>query len=323
MKKTILFVNFFVCLTSFGQNTPRYSQINFAQGLNNPAAIAIDSRIMVDLIFRNQWMNIKGAPTTGAINAQYDLYHDMAVGLIASYDLIGVHHATHVTGQYAYRLFFQNRNAFIFGVSAGIDQKVHDLASAQVLDADDHVFSTTYSRLFFNAGFGVHFFSPNYYFGTSIPQLFQNTLLETDHPGRPLHWHHYTTAGFYWHAGSNYTLNPHLQIKTVINAPIQADIILRNTFMNAWSLVVGYRTLTAIIAGFDFRIGPSFRMGYSFNYDVGRLATVKKPSNELYVGIGLPYHNSREGFKQIHYINRKGKFRRDLKHGYKRRPWYN
>ena len=93
---------------SFGQNTPRFSQFNFAQGVNNPAALAIDSKIMVDMLFRHQWFGLEGAPTTGALNAQFELYHDMAAGLNVSYDLIGVNHATHVSGQYAYRAYFDS-----------------------------------------------------------------------------------------------------------------------------------------------------------------------------------------------------------------------
>lgn len=307
--------------TSFGQNVPRYSQINFAQGVNNPAALALDSKVMVDMIYHNQWLGFEGAPNTGGINAQYELYHDMAVGLVASYDLIGVHHATQVSGQYAYRVFTQNDNAWIFGASVGIDQRVHDLASAQTTDPDDPAFSTSYSKLRFNSGFGVYYYAPNFYFSASIPQFFQNTFRTQafNIPG----WHYYMATGVYLHAkGGNYTFNPNIQIKSVMNAPIQGDISLRNTFNNAFSLVVGYRSENAIMGGFDFLIGGRYRMGYSFSHDVGPLARTKGGSHELYMGIGLPYHNSRENFGQGKYINKKGKIKRDFHKGYKHRSWF-
>ena len=143
MRSFLLLIGFiFVAQSLSAQNTPRFNQVNFAQGVNNPAALAIDGEIMVDMIFRNQWYGFEGAPTTGALNAQYELYHDMAVGLTASYDLIGVHHATQVSGQYAYRLYVNETNALIFGVSAGIDQRVHDLSSAQLTQSNDPAFSS-------------------------------------------------------------------------------------------------------------------------------------------------------------------------------------
>jgi len=308
---------------SFGQNTPRFSQFNFAQGVNNPAALAIDAEIMVDMVFRHQWFGLEGAPTTGAINAQYELYHDMAAGLNVSYDLIGVNHATRVSGQYAYRAYFQNDNALIFGASIGIDQRVNDLPSAQLVDADDPAFAQRYSKMHFNAGFGMYYHSPRFYAGISIPELFQSIPKSNTSGFAPPLWHYYMTTGFYIEAGENYRLNPNIQIKAAINTPIQADLILRNTFNNLWSLNVGYRTENALIAGVDFLVGGTFRMGYAANYDLGKLSQARGLSHELYVGIGLPYHSSRENFSKRKYLNRKKNHKRDFHKGYKQRRWYN
>lgn len=307
---------------SFGQNTPRFSQFNFSQGVNNPAAIAIDSKIMVDMIFRHQWFGLEGAPTTGAINAQFELYHDMAAGLNVSYDLIGVNHATQVSGQYAYRAYFQNDNALIFGASVGIDQRVNDLTSSHLTEIDDPAFATRYSKMHFNAGFGLYYYSPKFYIGASIPQLFQSIEKSDESGFNPPFWHYYMTTGFYIDAGENYRLNPNIQIKAAFNTPVQADLILRNTFMNFWSLNVGYRTENALIGGFDFLIGGRFRMGYAINYDLGKLSKARGLSHEMYVGIGLPYHNSRENFSQRKYLNRKASHKRDFHKGYKQRRWY-
>lgn len=322
MQRFITLIFLALAFYGFSQNTPRFSQFNFAQGINNPAALAIDGEIMVDMMIRNQWFGVKGAPTTGAINAQYELYHDMAAGLTVSYDLIGVHHSTQVAGQYAYRAYTRAGNAFIFGASIGVDQRVHDLASAQLTHADDPVFSTTYSKLNFQAGFGMFYNAPRFYAGLSIPQLFQNTLRGPESSFAIKRWHYYASTGFYAEVNENYTLNPHLQVKAAINAPIQADIIFRNTFYNTWSLVLGYRTENSLIAGLDVRIGGNYRMGYSFNYDVGKLARAKGSSHEVYVGFAFPYHNSRESFSKRKYINRKGRHRRDFHKGYKHRKWY-
>lgn len=307
---------------SFGQNTPRFSQFNFAQGVNNPAALAIDSKIMVDMVFRNQWFGLEGAPTTGAINAQFELYHDMAAGLNVSYDLIGVNHATHVSGQYAYRAYFQNDNALIFGVSLGMDQRVNDLPSAQLTDLDDPAFAQLYSKVQFNAGFGMYYFSPKFYIGASIPQLFQSIEKSEESGFNPPLWHYYMTTGFFLEAGENYRLNPNIQVKAAFNTPIQADLILRNTFMGFWSLNVGYRTENSLIAGGDFLVGGRFRMGYAMNYDLGKLSSARGTSHELYVGVGLPYHSDREEFAQRKYLNRKANHKRDFYKGYKQRRWY-
>ena len=90
----------------FSQTGVRFSQLNFLQGVNNPAALCLDASIMVDMVARNQWMGVEGAPTTFAVNGQYEFLDDMAVGLNVIHDRIGVHQTTNVSGQYAYRLFY-------------------------------------------------------------------------------------------------------------------------------------------------------------------------------------------------------------------------
>ena len=76
----------------FAQNTIRFAQVNFAQGVNNPASLAYDGKLMADIIVRNQWFGFEGAPTTIALNAQYEIDADMAVGLNVFHDRIGREH---------------------------------------------------------------------------------------------------------------------------------------------------------------------------------------------------------------------------------------
>ena len=70
-------------------------------------------------------------------------------------------------------------------------------------------------------------------------------------------------------------------------------------------------------------VGGTFRMGYAINYDVGKLSKFRGFSHEIYAGIGLPYHNSRENFSKRKYLNNKRNHSRDFHKGYKHRRWYN
>ncbi|MGB0915337.1 MAG: PorP/SprF family type IX secretion system membrane protein [Crocinitomicaceae bacterium] len=305
MKRISLILSLVLSSISFGQNTTRFAQINFAQGVNNPAAIAHDGLIMADMIFRNQWLGVEGAPTTIAFNGQYEINEDHAVGLNIYHDRIGVHNTTSFSAQYAYRAHLDNVRSFSFGLSLGADNVVNDLAASQTSIIGDPVFSTSYSSLFFNGSFGIYYNAPKFYFGASIPQLFQNTIRGKQTGFEPQRWHYYVSTGIYLDAGDNFTFNPHLQLKTALDAPMQADLILRNTIRNRFSIVVGYRTTSAIIAGVDFLISKNARIGYSFNYDVGTLAKTKGGSNELYFGLAFPYHSDRGSFAKRRYLGRK------------------
>ena len=318
MKGLVVIIALMICGWSSAQNFQRFSQLNFTQSLLNPAALAIDAKYEVDLVYRNQWFGFDGAPSTFAASGQYELAPDMAVGLNFYNDQIGKYSNNAVNAQYAYRLLFDNANALIFGVGAGIESKAADLASTVTIQPNDPAFAQGFSKVFFQSSFGVYYYSPIFYIGASIPQMFQ-TNFGSDDGFRPSDFHYFLSTGWYFSPSDRYTFQPNLQVKVVRGAPVQGDLLLRNTFNGRWSIVVGYRSENSIIAGLDFLINPYMRVGYAFNHDVAGLARFKGMSNELHLGFGFPYRNDRYDFGEPRYISNKGRFRRDYKRKYNRK----
>lgn len=318
MKGWVAIIAVLICNSGWSQNFHRFSQLNFTQGLMNPAALAIDAKMQVDLIYRNQWFGFDGAPSTFAASGQYELAPDMAVGLNFYNDQIGKYSNNAVSGQYAYRLLFDNANALILGLGLGIESKSADLASTVTIDPNDPAFSQGFSKVFFQSSAGIYYYSPIFYIGASIPQMFQTNFGRDD--GFSISdFHYFFSSGWYLNVTDNYTFQPNLQVKVVRGSPIQGDLLLRNTFNGRWSVVVGYRSENSIIAGVDFLISQYMRVGYAFNHDVAGLARVKGMSNELHIGLGFPYRNDRYDFGEPRYISRKGRFRRDYSRRYRRK----
>ena len=80
--KAILILSFFIFSGFvFSQNTVRYSQFNFAKSLYNPAALASDAKFTADLLYRNQWAGVDGAPSTVGFNTAFEVTNEMAVGI--------------------------------------------------------------------------------------------------------------------------------------------------------------------------------------------------------------------------------------------------
>jgi type IX secretion system PorP/SprF family membrane protein len=305
--KLIIFLSIFVFpLLCGAQNTARFSQLNFAQGVLNPASIAFEGKIMADIIFRNQWLGVEGAPTTVALNAQYEINQSVAGGLNICYDGIGAYQTTSFSGQYSYRLNFEGGGVLALGIGLGLDNEVNNLGASSVNDINDPAFASSYTRIYFNSSFGLYYTTSDFYIGASIPKLFQNTSTSPDRGFRPPRWHYYLSSGFYLDAGENFTFNPHFQIKYSLNTPMQGDLILRNTLYRRFSICVGYRSENAVIAGFDVLINPNARIGYSFNYNLGKFKDLRGISNELYLGFAFPYNSFRNGFASRKYVGKKG-----------------
>jgi type IX secretion system PorP/SprF family membrane protein len=311
MKQVIFIVSFLISLVNFGQNLTRFSQFNFAKSIYNPAALGADASITADLIYRNQWNGIDGAPQTFAFNGSYDLSDDMAIGLSFSNDRIGLNQTNSLSAMYSYRLIFDERKYLSFGVGLGADNTVAGFGDANTIEQGDPAFSGSISRFNLNASFGVYFRTSRFYTGVSIPELFQNKLSGADQGFKPPRWHYLAIAGYYFELNDNFILTPSVQLKYTLNSPLQGDVLLRGIYTN-FGATIGYRTENSLIFGVDYMIKDRVRIGYMFNHDVGLLARAKGMSHEVYLGLGLPYYfNKNSGTK---YLGKKGSYAK----GYRR-----
>lgn len=302
------------------QNELRYSHTQFAQSLNNPAALCADAPIQADLFGRNQWLGIEGAPFSFAFDAQYEFNSDMAVGLIAHHDRIGVQENTMIQAQYTYRVPIKRKYILAVGVSAGIDQKALGLSDLYVREPGDPSFSNFQNKLIFNAGIGIYYRAPRFYSGIGIPRLFQNNFFGDEHGFLPPRWHYFSTTG--WFLGDErYMLNPVIQVKATWNAPLNADLILRNVFNETFAFSVGYRSEHAITAGFDVTINNVCRIGYIGNYNLFKYSKWGGLSNEIYIGVGLPYNYDPNAFVSRKYVNGGGGFKSNYRRSSRRKPY--
>jgi type IX secretion system PorP/SprF family membrane protein len=299
----------------YGQNLYRFSQYNFVKSIYNPAALGADASYTADLIYRNQWNGIEGAPQTIAANGSYDINPNMAVGLNFYNDKIGFNQNNSFSAMYSYRLLFEKRKYLSFGLGLGGDNVAFGGQQATTTVSGDPAFNGSYSKFSFNASFGIYYRTSKFYAGLSMPELFQNKLSGADAGFKVKRWHYMAIAGYYFELSENFILTPSAQIKVAINAPLQADILLRGIYQNIGA-TVGFRTEQSMIFGLDYMVKEKVRIGYSFNYDVGQLARAKGMSNEIYLGLGLPYYFNKTSGAQ--YISKKGGFSKGYRKAAKR-----
>lgn len=317
MRNSLIILFAFFASFTFAQNTVRFSQFNLTKSLYNPGALATDASITADLIYRNQWAGVDGAPSTIGFNAAYELTDEMAVGINFYNDRIGLNQTNSVSAMYAYRLIFEPRKYLAFGLGIGADNISSGLASASTITANDPAFSQSFSKFNLNSSFGIYYRTSNFYAGASIPQLFQNTLSGSEKGFRPDRWHYMAIAGYFWEVSDRFVFNPNLQVKATMHAPLQADLVLRG-LTGDLGFSLGYRSENSLIAGVDYMIARRVRIGYSFNHDVGSLARTKGMSHEVYLGLGLPYYFNSETFDSRKYVGRKGGSKTNYKRSYKR-----
>ena len=97
----------FVCIASVAsaQQRPIQSLYMFDNLLINPAYAGNQVQLSATAIYRNQWVNLEGAPSTATATVHSGFLRDkMGLGVIISNDQIGIHNDFSFFGVYSYKV---------------------------------------------------------------------------------------------------------------------------------------------------------------------------------------------------------------------------
>lgn len=295
------------------QQNVQFSQYVF-NGLSvNPAYAGYKQGWYMNAIYRHQWVDFPGAPQTGGIsidgltNARDER---VGVGAQVMVDKLGPQETLSAYGFYAYRIPLDEEDTrrLCIGIGGGITQySIDGSALKYVDDLDQAIPLGKTSQVIPDARFGVYYYSPKFYAGAAVMDLFS---LYTDNSR--YYWggynyktirktqHMYVTVGYLLDFAENLKLKPSLLIKEDFKGPTNVDI---NVFLLiAEKLWVGgsYRTgmklwnkpalsndleqLDAASVMVEFYATPQLRIGYSYDISVNKMASYQQGSHEISVG---------------------------------------
>ena len=107
-------------LTSAAQQRPIQSLYMFDPLLVNPAYAGSQVQLSATAIYRNQWVNLEGAPKTLTTSIHSGFKKSrVGLGVLISKDVIGIHDDTGLYGIYSYKLPISTRRKSVlsFGLS--------------------------------------------------------------------------------------------------------------------------------------------------------------------------------------------------------------
>lgn len=281
------------------QQDTRYSQYMFNGLVLNPAYGGSVEGTSLSAFYRNQWLNIDGAPQTYSFSGHSRLGDKIGVGGYVQHDEIGVTKTTSAYLTYAYRFPFANANISI-GVNGGVDFYASNLTDVQALPGSpgglDPVFQEDVSRLMPNFGVGIYYHSDYFYLGASTPRLLTNKF-DTPTKLARQYRHYLGTVGIVLPVTKQVKINPSMLFKTVpAEAPYQFDFNLNLIFMDMVWIGSSYRTgkefgpeSVDFIAGFMLRNG--LRVGYAYDLTLTELEQFTTGSHEFTIGWDLRKNN--------------------------------
>jgi len=287
MKKIFIFILLLFSLQAYTQQDPLFSQYMFNKLVVNPAYAGSREMLTFDILDREQWVGIDGAPRTMTVSAHgVAVNRRVGMGAYGYRDQLGPVVTQGLMLTYAYRLLFE-QSFFSFGLQGGFKYADFDWNMIRVKFPDDYYFYPQDTKKFVpDFNLGVYYESARFFAGLSTKQLLENEFGETKGENGKTSFsrllrHFYLMSGAAFPVSEKIVFRPSLLVKYVKNAPVQADLNASLIFSDFFWLGASYRTQNALAFMTEFRIMPKIRLGYSFDVYLNEFQPYNYGSHEI------------------------------------------
>ncbi len=286
MKTILAYISVFFVLISapkkgYGQLVPIYSQYLVNQAVLNPAYAGANNCLNLTALYRQQWSNLQGAPSTRTLSAHTPLKNrSWAIGMNVVNDVAAITSNTLVEALFAYRVRITKRHKLSLGIGAGLFINKNNLSSIKVNDSGDEVFANNQNSTLPTFSFGAYFENKKYFLGISALNLNRNLL----HPPTFVYQQpYYFIAGYHYKCSDLVTLSPSVLVKKITNNPFQFDFNLFLTYNKQFKLGASYRTNDAAYMVLLFQLNDQLQIGYSYDYALSALRPFQNGTHEISV----------------------------------------
>lgn len=283
---------------SYGQQKPVLSQYMFSGLVLNPAYAGRHEYSSFTAMYRDQWVNVPGAPKLTTFTGQSGYKgRNIGTGFLISEDKIGVHSDLSIYASYAYNLRFRSGAKLSMGLQGGVDILRSDWSKLTILDQNDPVFNGSEINYFPNFGAGLFYYTEKFYVGLSVPYILTNSKTKTDDYYRDVRHsrNYYLTAGNVFDIGMKLKIKPSLLLRMEDNMPLAIDLNANFYYDEIIDIGVSYRQGDAVIGILGLQLNKYIKFSYAYDYIISSLTPYTKGSHELMlqyrVNFSAPKHN--------------------------------
>ncbi|HRZ32258.1 MAG TPA: type IX secretion system membrane protein PorP/SprF [Flavobacterium sp.] len=302
IKYKIHLIILLVTLVSNAQQDPQYTQYMYNMSVINPGYATDDAEVInFGALYRAQWVGSEGGPTTGTFFAHSPIAKKVEMGISVVHDEIGdVVKESNVFVDFAYVLNLNESNKLSFGIKGGATFYSTNFNGFIYSDElPDPAFAENLSKTFPNIGVGAFYFGENYYLGLSSPNLLKSKHLEKQDGVIATgveEIHYFFTGGYVFNLNDNLKFKPAFMTKAVAGAPMSLDLTANFLINNVFELGAGYRWDDSVSGLVNFKITPSLRIGYAYDYTLSNLGKFNTGSHEIMLLFDLNKKGKTNGY---------------------------
>lgn len=272
------------------QQDPHYTQYMYNMNVINPAYAGSKENLAFGLLYRKQWVDVDGAPSTGTFSGHSPVGKNVGLGLSAITDKIGPVNETNVYADFSYTLKLGGAHRLALGLKAGATfHKVglfSDIGNGFVPDPNDPAFAENVNNTYFNVGTGVFYYTDNYYLAFSVPNMLKSKHLDLTQSGTDYRFgsevsHYFLTGGYVFQVTDNFKLKPSFMVKSAFGVDPSIDGSLNALFFEKFEIGATYRLDDSWGGMVNYAITPNLRIGYAYDHIVSDLKVTTPASHEI------------------------------------------
>ena len=295
--KKIFFLTLLAIMTYVNvsaQQDPHYTQYMYNMSVINPAYAGSKENMTGGLLFRKQWIDIDGAPTTGTFFINSPVGKNVGLGLSAINDKIGPVEETNLYADFSYTLNLGGERRLAFGMKGGgTFHKVglfSQIGDGYVPDLNDPAFQQNSSKSFLNLGSGLFYYTNKYYVAFSVPNMLKSSYLSYNgmrFGSETLHY--FLTGGYVFDLNPDLKFKPSALIKSAFNTPVSFDVSANFMFYDKFEVGATYRKQDSFGAMVNYAVTPGLRVGYAYDKIVSDLKVTTPSSHEIMILFDLNF----------------------------------
>lgn len=283
---------YFLLLATFtsqlsAQNDVQYTHFLFNKLAFNSAYAGSAGIPTATALYRNQWLNLDGAPTTATLNFHTPFFAGRSgFGLNLTTDRVGILRSNSIEASYAYRFSVADgKGKLSLGLNGRLEQGKMDWRIANPLDIGDGSIPVgpEAANVVPNFGFGIYYEQSNFYAGLSLPQLLNTSIyrdFDVVSPTRDFRTY-YIMTGYLAQITNSIKLQPGAMVSLNAETPFELDLNANLIFMDAFWLGANYRLGDAVSALVQYQFNPNFRIGTAFDFTMTELNSYSNGSVEV------------------------------------------
>lgn len=272
----LLIFNFsFLIFNSSAQQLPLTNQYTINKFSLSPAYAGVGDGFEVFGSYRNEWMNIQGAPESKIISANGTICKNMGLGGTLGSSQAGIFQDLSASVSYAYHVKLSEQNFLSFGVGLGMLESRVNIAGSSAQNDPIAANNADVNALVMDAGFGVLLRVKALQVGLSIPRMVSSKIKDVNgNTVYALAMQQGFNIGYKYPINNDWAIDPIVKISTVKDASLFYELAVPLIYKKkiwiapfykktAMALAVGGSPYSNLLVNYSYEFSSKGIMGES------------------------------------------------------------